>query len=62
MVSLPPTATCRPKYFDKAKLDSSGVPFLMLAPEQIASLYYIDMSAFDMKDWTRKWHRTVGSQ
>ena len=59
---VPTNGKVQAKYSDKAKLDSSGVPFLMLAPEQIANLYYMDMSAFDMKDWTRKWNRVVASQ
>ena len=50
------------KYAGNPKLDSSGVPFLMLAPEQIADLYYMDMSAFDMRDWSRQWNRIVGSR
>ena len=50
------------KYAGNPKLDSSGVPFLMLAPEQIANLYYMDMSAFDMRDWSRQWNRIVGSR
>ena len=44
------------------KLDSSGVPFLMLEPAQIADLYYMDMSDLDMSDWVRKWNRIVGSR
>ena len=59
---VPTNGKVQAKYSDKAKLDSSGVPFLMLAPEQIANLYYMDMSAFNMKDWTRKWNRIVASQ
>ena len=59
---VPTNGKVQAKYSDKAKLDSSGVPFLMLAPEQIANLYYMDMSAFDMKDWTRKWNRVVAAQ
>lgn len=50
------------KHSGSPKLDSSGVPFLMLAPEQIADLYYMDMSAFDMSDWVRQWNRIVGSR
>ncbi len=50
------------KYSGSPKLDSSGVPFLMLAPEQIADLYYMDMSVLDMRDWVRKWNRIVGSR
>ena len=59
---VPTNSKVQVKYSGQPKLDSSGVPFLMLAPEQIANLYYMDMSAFDMKDWTRKWNRTVASQ
>ena len=59
---VPTNSKVQVKYSGSPKLDSSGVPFLMLAPEQIANLYYMDMSAFDMKDWTRKWNRTVASQ
>ena len=59
---VPTNGKVQARYSDKAKLDSSGVPFLMLAPEQIANLYYMDMSAFNMKDWTRKWNRVVASQ
>ena len=59
---VPTNSKVQVKYSGQPKLDSSGVPFLMLAPEQIANLYYMDMSAFDMKDWTRKWNRVVASQ
>ena len=59
---VPTNGKVQAKYSGQAKLDSSGVPFLMLAPEQIANLYYMDMSAFDMKDWTRKWNRVVAAQ
>ena len=59
---VPTNGKVQAKYSGQAKLDSSGVPFLMLAPEQIANLYYMDMSAFDMKDWTRKWNRIVAAQ
>ena len=59
---VPTNSKVQVKYSGQPKLDSSGVPFLMLAPEQIANLYYMDMSAFNMKDWTRKWNRTVASQ
>ena len=59
---VPTNGKVQAKYSGQAKLDSSGVPFLMLAPEQIANLYYMDMSAFNMKDWTRKWNRVVASQ
>ena len=59
---VPTNAKVQVKYAGSPKLDSTGVPFLMLAPEQIANLYYMDMSAFDMKDWTRKWNRIVASQ
>ena len=59
---VPTNGKVQVKYSGQPKLDSSGVPFLMLSPDQIANLYYMDMSAFDMKDWTRKWNRTVASQ
>jgi putative spermidine/putrescine transport system substrate-binding protein len=59
---VPTNSKVQVKYSGQPKLDSSGVPFLMLSPDQIANLYYMDMSAFDMKDWTRKWNRTVASQ
>ncbi len=46
-------------YSSKPKLDASGEPFLLLAPEQIGNLYYMDWTGFSMKDWTSKWNRTV---
>ena len=59
---VPTNGKVQVKYSGKPKLDSTGVPFLLLSPEQIANLYYMDMSAFSMKDWTRKWNRIVASQ
>ncbi len=59
---VPTNRKVQVKYAGSPKRDSSGVPFLMLAPEQIANLYYMDMSAFDMKHWVRKWNRIVGSR
>ena len=59
---VPTNGKVQVKYSGQPKLDSSGVPFLMLSPDQIANLYYMDMSAFNMKDWTRKWNRIVASQ
>ena len=59
---VPTNSKVQVKYSGKPKLDSTGVPFLMLSPDQIANLYYMDMSAFSMKDWTRKWNRIVASQ
>ena len=59
---VPTNRKVQAKYSGSPKLDSTGVPFLMLAPEQIANLYYMDMTAFDMREWTRKWNRIVASQ
>ena len=59
---VPTNGKVQAKYSGSPKLDSSGVPFLMLAPEQVANLYYLDLSSFDMKEWTRKWNRIVASQ
>ncbi len=59
---VPTNSKVQAKYSGSPKLDSSGVPFLMLAPEQVANLYYLDLSSFDMKEWTRKWNRVVASQ
>jgi hypothetical protein len=59
---VPTNSKVQAKYSGSPKLDSSGVPFLMLAPDQVANLYYLDLSSFDMKDWTRKWNRVVASQ
>ena len=50
------------KYSGKPKLDATGVPFFMLSPDQIANLYYMDMSALNLEDWTRKWNRVVALQ
>ena len=59
---VPTNSKVQVKYSGTPKLDSTGVPFLMLAPEQIANLYYMDMSALNMKEWTRKWNRIVAAQ
>ena len=59
---VPTNRKVQVKYSGEPKLDSTGVPFLMLSPDQIANLYYMDWSGFSMKDWTRKWNRVVASQ
>ena len=59
---VPTNRKVQVKYSGDPKLDSTGVPFLMLSPDQIANLYYMDWSGFSMKDWTRKWNRIVASQ
>ena len=59
---VPTNRKVQVKYSGEPKLDSTGVPFLMLSPDQIANLYYMDWSGFSMKDWTRKWNRIVASQ
>jgi hypothetical protein len=47
------------KYADQPKLDAEGAPFLLLSPEQIGNLYYMDWSNFNMSEWTKKWNRSV---
>ena len=47
------------KYSGSPKTDKSGEPFLMLSPQQIANLYYMDYSNFSMQEWTKKWNRAV---
>ena len=47
------------KYSGSPKKDKSGEPFLMLSPQQIANLYYMDYSNFSMQEWTKKWNRAV---
>ena len=58
---VPTNTKIQEKYSDPSKLkrDISGEPFLLMKPEEIANLYYMDWSNFNMKDWTRKWNRTV---
>ena len=56
---VPPNQNIQSKYADKAKLDASGVPFLMMNPEQIANVYLIDYAEVDLKAWTKKWNRKV---
>ena len=56
---VPTNRKVQVKYADQPKLDAAGEPFLLLSPDQIANLYYMDWSDFSMKDWTRKWNRTV---
>ena len=41
------------------KLDADGFPFLLLSPEDVANLYYIDWANFNMSEWTKKWNRAV---
>lgn len=58
---VPPNRNVQEKYSDPAKLkrDASGTPFLLMKPSEISNLYQIDWSDFSMKQWTRKWNRTV---
>ena len=56
---VPVNEKVQEKYSGSPKVDSSGVPFLMLSPQQIANLYFIDYSNFNMQEWTKKWNRTV---
>ena len=49
-----------------SELDSTGVPFPILAPEQIANLYYPvlygGVPALVMKNRARSWNRTAASR
>lgn len=58
---VPTNVKIQAKYSDPSKLkrDIAGEPFLLMKPEEIANLYYMDWSNFSMKDWTRKWNRSV---
>lgn len=56
---VPTNKKVQQKYSGEPKLDVDGQPFLLLSPEEIGNLYYMDWSDFNMKDWTRKWNRTV---
>ncbi len=44
---------------ERPKRDAAGDPFLLLSPEQIGNLYFMDWEGFKMTDWTKKWNRTV---
>ncbi len=56
---VPTNRKVQVKYADQPKLDANGAPFLLLSPEQIGNLYYIDWSNFNMSEWTDKWNRMV---
>ena len=56
---VPTNRKVQVKYSGQPKLDSDGAPFLLLSPDQISNLYYMDWSNFDMKEWTKKWNRIV---
>ena len=43
----------------KPKRDISGEPLLLIKPEEIANLHYVDWSNFNMREWTHKCHGTV---
>jgi putative spermidine/putrescine transport system substrate-binding protein len=56
---VPTNSKVQVKYADQPKLDAEGAPFLLLSPEQIGNLYYMDWSNFNMSEWTKKWNRSV---
>ena len=56
---VPTNKKVQSKYAANVKLDAAGDPFLLMSPEEISNLYYIDWSNFRMKDWTDKWNRSV---
>ena len=56
---VPTNSNIQLKYADSPKLDADGIPFLLLSPEQVGNLYYMDWTGFSMKDWTKKWNRMV---
>lgn len=56
---VPTNSKIQVKYADKPKVDAVGDPFLLLSPDQIANLYYMDWTNFNMSDWTKKWNRSV---
>ena len=47
------------KYYRSPKLDSEGVPFLILDPKEVANFWYLDYSKYDPKTWQRAWDRTL---
>jgi putative spermidine/putrescine transport system substrate-binding protein len=58
---VPTSTNIQNKYSDPSMLksDSTGVPFLLMKPADIAGLYRMDSDKVDLKDWTRKWNRTI---
>ncbi len=56
---VPTNGIVQNKYKGDPKRDAAGDPFLLLAPEQIANLYYMDWDGFKMTDWSKKWNRMV---
>ncbi len=56
---VPTNKKVQVKYADKPKLDADGFPFLLLSPEDVANLYYIDWANFNMSEWTKKWNRMI---
>ncbi len=56
---VPTNKVVQEKYAGDPKLDACGEPFLLLSPEEIANLYYVDFTGFDMRDWTAQWNRIV---
>jgi putative spermidine/putrescine transport system substrate-binding protein len=47
------------QYYKMPKLDSEGVPFLILDPKEVANFWYLDYSKYDAKGWQRAWDRTL---
>ncbi len=47
------------QYYQKPKLDSSGVPFLILDPKEVANFWYLDYSKYNPKKWQKAWDRTL---
>ena len=43
-----------------ANIDNPDLkPWMLLTPDEISSMYYVDFSKVDVKSWTRKWNRMV---
>ena len=56
---VPTNVEVQKQFAGSPKLDACGSPFLLMSPEEIANLYYIDYSKFDMSELTNQWNRTV---
>ncbi len=56
---VPVNGATQAKFKGQAPLDPAGEPMLMLSPEEIANLYYINYGEFDMRAFTKEWNRTI---
>ena len=59
---VPDNRNIQEKYKDQVPNDPSGEPIMMLSPQEVANLYYIDFGHIDMREFTKEWNRKISNK